>query len=112
MVIIYIIYLLIFVAVLFFGIICLKIKASGMNVKDFFEFVYAINDLDNLYIYSKNNVSMTETEQKMFLIEAEKLFSKFEKIPSIIWEDEYDKYRQVLETYKNIRLLKWSEMAV
>lgn len=111
MVIIYILYLLLFVAFSFIGIVCLKIKASGMNVKDFLEFVYAINDLDNLYVYSKNNTRMTKTEQTMFLKEAEKIFSKFEKIPSIIWEDEYEKYSQVLETYKNIRLLNWSEMA-
>ena len=51
MVIIYILYLLIFITITFLGIICLKIKSAGMNVKDFFEFVYAINDLDSLYLY-------------------------------------------------------------
>ncbi len=112
MVIIYILYLVIFVVINVFAMICLKIKASGMNIRDFFEFVLAINDLDNLYLYSKNKSNMTKSEQNIFLIEAEKLFSKFEKVPSIIWEDEYEKYEKVLETYKDIRLLKWSEMAI
>ena len=112
MVIIYILYLVIFIVISLFAMICLKIKASGMNIKDFFEFVLAINDLDNLYLYSKNKSNMTKSEQNIFLIEAEKLFSKFEKVPSIIWEDEYEKYEKVLETYKDIRLLKWSEMAI
>lgn len=112
MVIIYILYLVIFVVISVFAMICLKIKASGMNIRDFFEFVLAINDLDNLYLYSKNKSNMTKSEQNIFLIEAEKLFSKFEKVPSIIWEDEYEKYEKVLETYKDIRLLKWSEMAI
>lgn len=112
MVIICILYLAIFIVTVVVGFICLKIKSSGMNVKDFFNFVLAINDLDNLYIYSKCNLKMNESEQNAFLKQAEVLFSKFEKIPSMIWEDEYEKYEQVLETYKNIRMSKWSNMAV
>ena len=91
------------------GVICIKIKLAGMNIKDFFEFVLAINDLENLYVFSKNNKKMTKNEQTIFLKEAEKLFSIFERIPSIIWEDEYEKYEKVLETYKDIRVLRWAE---
>ncbi|MBQ3408994.1 MAG: hypothetical protein IJH12_07325 [Clostridia bacterium] len=109
MVIIYVIYLVLFVVAIVAACVCLKIKASGMNVKDFLEFIVAINDLDTLYIYSKSKIHMNDSEQKAFLKEAEKMFSKFEKVPSMIWEDEYEKYSQVLETYKNIRMLRWSE---
>ncbi|MBR2745071.1 MAG: hypothetical protein IKE01_07280 [Clostridia bacterium] len=112
MLIIYILYLLVFVATVFVGIVCFRIKETGMNVKDFFAFIHAINDLDVLYVFSKNNTKMTEIEQMIFMKEAEKVFSKFEKVPSMIWEDEYEKYSQVLETYRNIKLLRWSEMAV
>lgn len=107
MVIIYFLYLLLFVLVGVLGIVCIKIKSAGMNVNDFFKFVIAINDLDNLYIFSKNNSKMTKNEQIVFLREAEKIFSIFEKIPSIIWEDEYEKYNKVLETYKDIKVLRW-----
>lgn len=109
MVILYILYLLIFIIVGFFGMVCMKIKSAGMDIKDFFEFVLAINDLDSLYIFSKSNKEMTKNEQVAFLKEAEKVFSIFEKIPSIIWEDEYEKYSKVLETYRNIRVLRWAE---
>lgn len=109
MVILYIIYLLIFVIVGFIGITCMKIKLAGMNVKDFFEFILAINNLDSLYVFSKNNIKMTQNEQTAFLKEAEKVFNIFEKIPSMIWEDEYEKYNKVLETYQNIRVLRWAQ---
>ena len=109
MVIIYILYVVLLVILIAAMYICLKIKASGMNVKDFFDFVLAINDLDTLYAYSKRKNYMSDVEQKAFLKEAEKLFSKFEKVPSMIWEDEYEKYSQVLETYKAIRMMRWSE---
>ena len=112
MVVIYILYLVMFIAISIFGFICLKIKSSGMNVKDFFDFIFAINDLENLYVYSKNNLKMTKKEQAVFLKEAEKVFSIFEKIPSMIWEDEYEKYEQVLETYRNIRVLRWSDATI
>lgn len=48
----------------------------------------------------------------MFLKEAEKVFSIFEKIPSMIWEDEYEKYDKVLQTYKEIRVSRWTEATV
>ena len=95
MVILYILYVVLLVVVVIAAYVCLKIKASGMNVKDFFEFILAINDLDTLYMYSKCKLNMNESEQKAFLTEAEKMFSKFEKVPSMIWEDEYEKYSQM-----------------
>jgi len=112
MVILYILYVVLLVVAIAAAYVCLKIKASGINVKDFFEFILAINDLDTLYVYSKYKLTMNENEQKAFLAEAEKMFSKFDKVPSIIWEDEYEKYSQVLETYKSIRMLRWSGLSV
>ena len=109
MVIIYILYIVLLVIGFVAAYVCLKIKASSMNVKDFFDFIFAINDLDTLYMYSKRKNNMSDIEQKAFLKEAEKMFSKFEKVPSMIWEDEYEKYSQVLETYKAIRMMRWSE---
>ena len=40
-------------------------------------------------------------------MEAEKVFEAFDKIPTLVWEDEYRKYSQVLNTYKHIRLARW-----
>lgn len=108
MVFLYIIYTAMIIIIALVAIICLKIKLAGMNVSDFFNFIKAINNLDNLYNFSKNTTKMSKVEQVVFLQEAEKVFDIFEKIPSMIWEDEYHKYSFVLQTYKDIRLLRWA----
>lgn len=110
MVILYIIYLVMLVIIGLVGMICIKIKSAGIDIKDFVKFILAINDLDNLYVFSKNNKNMTKEEQIIFLKEAEKIFNIFEKIPSIIWEDEYEKYSKVLDTYKDIRVFRWANI--
>ena len=44
-----------------------------------------------------------------YICEAEKVFAAYDKIPSIIWEDEYRKYSEVLQAYQNVRVTRWSE---
>ena len=51
---------------------------------------------------------MSRQEQIVFLMEAEKVFSAFDKIPNILWEDEYQKYSQILDIYKDIKVASWS----
>ena len=48
---------------------------------------------------------MSPQEQIIFLMEAEKVFSAFDKVPKMIWEEEYEKYEDVLNTYKDIKVL-------
>ena len=55
---------------------------------------------------------MTPQEQIVFLSEAEKVFAAFDKIPDMVWEDEYRKYSQVVDAYKNIRVERWSNRNV
>ena len=50
---------------------------------------------------------MTPQEQVIYLSEAEKVFRAFDKIPDELWEEEYDKYREVLSKYKDIKMLRW-----
>lgn len=104
-----IIYFLILVIVTLIAFAVMQIKLAGMNVKDFWSFIEANNILDRLYSLSKKYDKMNVQEQIVFLTEAEKVFSAFEKVPNEIWEEEYSKYKQVLETYKNIRMLRWAE---
>ena len=87
----------------------LQIKLAGMNVKDFYSFVKATNDLDKLYKFSRRYQNMSALQQVVFLSEAEKMFNAFEKVPAQVWEDEYDKYSHILNAYKNIRMRRWSE---
>ena len=61
-----------------------------------------------LYAFSKKYEKMSPQEQVIFLMEAEKVFNAFDKIPDMVWEDEYRKYSDVLDAYKNIRLNRWN----
>ena len=86
-----------------------QMNAAGIKVKDFYSFVKANENLDNLYVFAKKYDSMTPQEQLIYLMEAEKMFAAFEKIPETVWEDEHDKYSKVLDTYKNIKVMRWNE---
>ena len=100
--------------VLLFGIIVLiayavmQIKLIGLNVKDFWSFIEANETLDKLYKVAKKYELMNQQEQVVFLMEAEKVFNAFDKVPQVIWEDEYEKYSDVLNAYKNIKVYRWA----
>ena len=102
-----IIYMLILAIVGLIGYSVLQLKLAGIKVKDFWSFIEANQMLDKLYAFSKKYEKMSPQEQVIFLMEAEKVFNAFEKVPQIIWEEEYTKYSDVLDTYKNIKVLRW-----
>lgn len=105
-IVIYILLLIIFGLILF---AVMQIKLAGMNVKDFWSFIEANKTLDRLYRLSKQYDNMNTQQQLIFLTEAEEVFNAFDKVPNMIWEEEYSKYKQVLETYRNIRVLRWAK---
>lgn len=109
MIILYIIYFLIIVTFTLAAYAILQIKLFGMNIKDFWSFIEANEMLDKLYTYSKQYEKMNSQMQIIFLKEAETVFDAFDKVPSSLWEDEYEKYSKVLENYKNIKMLRWAE---
>ena len=87
----------------------MQIKSAGMNIKDFFDFIQANQLLDNLYDVSKKYDKLTQNQQVMFLLEAEKVFSAFDKVPDILWEEEYQKYSKILDIYREIKMVRWNE---
>lgn len=103
-----IVYILVFVIFALVIYAVLQIKLFGMKVKDFWGFIEANQMLDKLYHFSKTADKMSGQEQVIFLMEADKMFHAFEKIPEILWEEEYEKYAKVLSTYKDIKLLRWA----
>ena len=105
MAIIYILILVIFGLIVFS---IMQLRMAGIKVKDFWSFIEANQMLDKLYIFSKKCDLMSAQEQIVFLSEAEKVLDAFDKIPNMVWEDEYRKYSEVLNTYKNIRVDRWS----
>ncbi len=103
-----IIYILIFIIFSLIIFAIMQIKMAGMNVKDFWTFIKANELLDELYVFTKKSGSITPQEQVIFLMEAEKVFKAFDKVPNILWDDEYQKYREVLNKYKDIKVLRWA----
>ena len=104
----YIIYILVFIIFCLIVYAVMQIKLFGMNVKDFWSFIEANQMLDKLYIFAKQYESMSSQEQIIYLAEAEKVFLAFDKVPSALWEEEYDKYKEVLTKYKDIRMIRWA----
>ena len=86
----------------------MQIKMAGMNIKDFWDFIQANDLLDRLYEFSKKYDKLTPEQQIIFLIEAEKVFSAFDKVPNMLWEEEYSKYGRVLDKYKEIKMDRWN----
>ena len=56
----------------------------------------------------KRYKKLSPQEQVIFLAEAEKVFSAFYKVPNMLWEEEYEKYMEVLNQYQNIRVVRWT----
>lgn len=103
--IIYILIIVIFILVMFAYV---QVRLAGIKVKDFYSFIEANQILDKLYKFSKKYEKLTSQDQLIFLNEAEKVFSAFEKVPDMLWEEEYNKYMEVLDKYKDIRVLRWT----
>ena len=103
-----IVYILIFIIFALVGYAVLQIKLFGMNVKDFWSFIEANQTLDKLYQYSKRYEQMSTQEQIVYLKEAESIFNAFDKVPNELWEEEYEKYNEVLNKYKDIKMLRWA----
>ena len=106
LVIIYMLVLIIFGLVVF---AVMQIKMAGLTVKDFWSFIEANQELDKLDKIAKKYEKMSTPQQIMFLKEAEKIFNAFDKVPASIWEEETNKYQNVLEAYKDIKVMRWIE---
>ena len=103
---IYVLVFIIFALVLF---AIAQIRLAGIKVKDFWGFIEANQVLDKLYRFAKKYERLSPQEQLIFLTEAEKVFVAFDKVPDMLWEEEYQKYMDVLDKYKNIKVVRWSE---
>ena len=103
-----VVYILILVIFALIAYAVMQIRMFGMKVKDFWGFIEANQMLDKLYLFAKQYEKMTAQEQLIYLSEAEKIFKAFDKVPDGLWEEEYDKYKEVLNKYNDIRMLRWS----
>ena len=102
-----ILYILLFIMIALIAYAITQIKLAGMKIRDFWSFVEANQTLDKLYIFAKKYEKLTIQQQIIYLKEAEEIFEAFDKIPTIIWEEEYDKYNAVLDKYRDIKMTRW-----
>ena len=94
--------------VLFLTVLAIyQIKMAGMNVRDFWSFIKANETLDKLYFFSIKYDKLSPQQQVLFLAEAEKIFDAFDKVPDALWEEEYEKYMEILNKYKDIKMVRW-----
>ena len=99
-----IIYVLIFIIFALAIYAVMQIKLAGIEVKDFWSFIEANQILDKLYVFSKKYETLTPQQKVVYLMQAEKVFTAFDKIPNIVWEDEFKKYDEVLKKCKEIKV--------
>lgn len=104
-----IIFILIFIIGFLVAFAYMQLSIAGIKVKDFWSFIEANQALDRLHRMAKTYKFMSPQEQIIFLKESEKIFSAFDKVPEMLWEEEYNKYADVLNVYKNIKIARWSE---
>ena len=103
-----VVYILIFIIFALVAFAVMQIKMAGLKVRDFMSFIEANQMLDKLYIFAQRYQRLSTMEQLMFLTEAEKVFDAFDKVPEMLWEEEYQKYMEVLNTYKDIKMVRWA----
>lgn len=103
-----IILVLVFIVISLIAFAIMQIQMAGIEIKDFWSFINANEELDRLYTFSKKYEKMSAQEQIIFLQAAEKMSDAFSKVPSMIWEDEYQKYSDVMDIYKDIKMKRWS----
>ncbi len=102
------VYILIFIIFALISYAVLQIKLFGMKVNDFWTFIEANQMLDKLYKFANQYERMSPQEQLIYLAEAEKIFKAFDNVPDALWEEEYDKYKEVLTKYKDIKMIRWA----
>ena len=68
-----IIILLVLMIIVLIAFSVFQIRAAGMKVKDFAQFIQANQILDNLYDASKKYKKLSKNQQLVFLMEAEKV---------------------------------------
>ena len=95
-----IVYVLIFIVVALVLYAVMQIKLLGLKVKDFWDFIEANEMLDKLNKFAKQYQAMSP--------QAEKIFTAFDKVPEELWDEEYEKYKQVLKKYNDIKMFRWA----
>ena len=89
-----------------------NIKMAGMEVNDFWDFIKSVEKLKKLYAFSKIYENLDIQEQIIFIKEAEQVFSAFEKVPTKLWVNRYQKEKlkhwKITQNDKEVRFNRGS----
>ena len=102
------IYILIFIIFALIAYAVRQLEIFGIKIRDFWTFIDANQMLDKLYKFAMQYENMSPQEQVIYLSEAEKIFTAFDKVPEELWDEEYEKYKQVLKKYNDIKMFRWA----
>ena len=102
-----IIFMLVMMIILLTLLAIAQIRMAGIEVKDFWSFIKANETLNKLYAFSIKYEQLSPQQQIMFLQEADTIFEAFSKVPDMLWEEEYPKYMEILNKYKDIKIKRW-----
>lgn len=81
--------------------------SMGLEANDFISFLKADQKIDKIYKLAKKYNSLKTSEKIMFLDESKEIFDAFSKVPDRLWDNEYNKYMEILDTYQNAKIDKW-----
>ena len=98
-------------AFLIFGLVLysvMQLKLLGIKIRDFWDFIEANQMLEKLYRFAKQYQKMSPQEQVIYLSEAEKIFTAFDKVPEELWDEVYEKYKQLIKKYNDIKMFRWA----
>lgn len=81
--------------------------SMGIEVKDFIDFLKADQKIDKIYNLSKKYNSLSLNDKIMFLDESKEIFDSFSKVPDRLWDNEYNKYMDILDQYQKVKMENW-----
>ena len=87
----------------------IQLSSIGLTISEFLDFIKANETLEKLEKKSHKADYFSETDRLTFLMESEEVFNVFDKVPSVLWEDLYPTYTNVLNTYRDIKMLRWAQ---
>jgi len=104
-----IVYILVLISILVLIYIKMQLSSIGLTITEFLEFIKANEVLEKLNNRTYTYQNFNDDDKLIFLIESERVFKIFDKVPNVLWEDLYPAYNNVLNTYRDIKLLRWVE---
>lgn len=84
-----------------------NVNQAGMSANTFYNFILANVKLHKLYKFTLKYEKLTREDQLLFINEAKEVFDIYDKVPTLLWEEDYNTYMVVLDRYQKLRQEAW-----